>query len=64
MSVVGIMNANNRMYVDSFTIKKMLDDIALVELIEFFSKRLIIPIDDKTYDYLLVLQDEYFLNNP
>ena len=58
------MNANNRMYVDSFTIKKMLDDIALDELIDFFSKRLIIPIDDKTYDYLLVLQEEYFSNNP
>jgi hypothetical protein len=25
---------------------------------------LIIPIDDKTYDYLLVLQEEYFSNNP
>jgi hypothetical protein len=42
----------------------MLDDIALDELIDFFSKRLIIPIDDKTYDYLLVLQEEYFSNNP
>jgi hypothetical protein len=50
------MNPNKRMYIDSLKIKELQDSMTTSELFEFLSKRLIIPIDDKTYDYLILLK--------
>jgi hypothetical protein len=51
------MNPNRRMYIDSLKIKELQENMTVSELFDFLSKRLIIPIDDKTYDFLILLKN-------
>ena len=52
------MNTNKRMYIDFIKIQELLNEMNKKELINFLNKRMIIPIDDATYEFLLILQEE------
>jgi hypothetical protein len=52
------MSPNRRMYIDFIKIQELLNEMSKLELIDFLNKRMIIPIDDATYDFLLLLQED------
>lgn len=52
------MSPNRRMYIDFIKIQELLNEMSKVELINFLNKRMIIPIDDATYEFLLLLQED------
>lgn len=52
------MSPNKRMYIDFVKIQELLEVMDKDELINFLNKRMIIPIDDEAYDFLLLLQEE------
>ncbi len=52
------MSPNKRMYIDFIKIQELLQVMDKDELINFLNKRMIIPIDDDAYDFLLLLQEE------
>ena len=57
------MNPSKRMYIDCKQIKKLINNMSSSELLYFLGMRLLIPIDDETYDFLISLKDDYFFNN-
>ncbi len=52
------MSPNKRMYIDFVKIQELLNEMSKNDLINFLNKRMIIPIDDETYEFLLLLQEE------
>jgi len=52
------MKPKKRMYIDFSTIQDLLNIMTKIELLDFFNKRIIIPIDDSSYDFLIVLKGE------
>jgi hypothetical protein len=52
------MSPNKRMYIDFTKIQELLEVMSKDELINFLNKRMIIPIDEESYDFLLLLQEE------
>lgn len=49
---------NRRMYIDFIKIQELINEMSKEEVINFFNKRMIIPIDDAAYDFLLLLQED------
>ena len=49
---------NRRMYIDFIKIQELINELSKEELGLFFNKRMIIPIDDASYDFLLLLQED------
>ena len=56
------MNPNKRMYIDYPKIEEMLNIMSHEEFIHFLNKRVIIPIDDNAYEFLLLLKENTNLN--
>jgi hypothetical protein len=51
------MNPNKRMYIDYPKIEEMINIMTHDEFIQFLDKRVIIPIDDDAYEFLLLLKN-------
>lgn len=53
---------NKRMYIDFKKIQELLISMTKIELINFLNRRIIIPIDDSSYNFLITLNNEKDLN--
>ncbi len=50
------MANKKRTYIDSVKIQELVNEMNESEILEFLGKRIIIPVDDDTYEYLINLQ--------
>ena len=52
------MSISKRMYIDYCKLQELIVVMDDSELIEFLNNRVVIPIDDESYDFLISLKDD------